>query len=313
MQPPRNAPILGHRSLRQSDGRRVVFSSRETVKRKRRISRAAAAPGALLRSIFSVFFPSDCRLCSTPLDNVSRIPVCGPCLAEIRPLRTPQCLICGDRLASAQLLRGDGLCINCHESRPDFERAVSFGEYRDGLRGLIHLLKYEAVTPVRAPLGEMLANVISEVLPSCSDAKPMLIPVPLQRSRSRARGFNQAELIARSATRHLPELEYAPQLLLRRRETISQVGLSREERIENVRDAFSVSDPDRVHGRSVIVVDDVMTTGTTLSECARVLKQAGAQQVWAATVARAFHGADFAPPAGSGEEEEIEAAVSASV
>lgn len=306
-------------SLCASGGGRGVFSSRETLKRKRRNPRAArrslvvAAPRFLLRSIFSALFPSDCRLCSTPLDNISRIPVCEACLGEIHPLRTPQCLICGDRLASAQLLRGDGLCLNCHDNPPEFERAVSFGEYRDGLRGLIHLLKYEAVTPVQAPLGEMLAEAVSELVPVCIEGKPLLVPVPLHQSRRRARGFNQAELIARCAARHLAELEYAPQVLLRRRETISQVGLSREERIENVRDAFRVTEPSRVQGRCVIVVDDVMTTGTTLSECARVLKKAGAEKVWAATVARAFQGADFAPAAQSGEEEEVEAAVSASV
>jgi len=100
--------------------------------------------------------------------------------------------------------------------------------------------------------------------------------------------------------------------LIRPRETISQVGLSREERIANMRDAFCVGDAARVRGRCVIVVDDVMTTGTTLSECARVLKEAGAKEVWAATVARAFHGADFAGSADDGEQEDVEAAISAS-
>ena len=208
---------------------------------------------------------------------------------------------------------GDGLCVNCREHPPEFERAVSFGEYRDGLRGLIHLLKYEGVTPARAPLGAMLAEAIAELLPACRDGKPLVLAVPLHKNRSRARGFNQAELIAVAATRHLEaQLECATGVLIRQRETISQVGLSREERIENMRGAFRVSGPARVKGRSVIVVDDVMTTGTTLSECARVLKRAGAEQVWAATVARAFHGVDMPGIAESGEEEEVEAVGTAS-
>lgn len=208
---------------------------------------------------------------------------------------------------------GDGQCLNCREQRPEFERAVSFGEYKGGLRGLIHLLKYERVTPVRAPLGRMLAEAISELRPSADRSTPLLVIVPLHKNRRRSRGFNQAELIARAAMKHLAEaVEFDPDVLIRRRETISQVGLSREERIANIRDAFRVGDTDRVRGRSVIVVDDVMTTGTTLSECARVLKEAGAREVWAATVARAFHGADFAGPANDGEEEDVEAAVGAS-
>ena len=121
---------------------------------------------------------------------------------------------------------------------------------------------------------------------------PLIVPVPLHKSKRGDRGFNQAELIARAAVKRLPRrLELATGVLVRQRATISQVGLTREQRIENVRDAFRVRDRRQVRGRTVILVDDVMTTGTTLSECARVLKKAGAERVWAATVARAFQGA----------------------
>ena len=308
------------------DGWRVIFSSRETLRRTRRDPRATrraafAAPlFSLLDSLFSVFFPSDCRLCRTPLVNISRIPVCRECLAAIEPTRAPQCVVCGDRLISASLLRGDGRCTNCCDFEPNFERAVSFGEYEGDLRGLIHLLKYESVTPVAAPLGRMLAQVMQELLAGQpGSVNPLLIPVPLHPSRRRARGFNQAELIARAAAKRFsPRLEVASGILLRQRDTISQVGLSREERIENMRDAFRVSDRGRgcIQGRTLMVVDDVMTTGTTLSECARVLKQAGAERVWAVTVARAFQGAASGQTADRGEQEAIEAeavAVTASV
>jgi ComF family protein len=274
-----------------------------------------AALETLLRSVFSVFFPSDCRICRTPLTNISRVPVCEDCLAEIRPVRAPQCILCGDRLTSAQLLMGDGRCVGCRDHQPAFDRALSFAEYEGTLRGLIHLLKYENVTPAATPLGQKLAEVVSELLAGRSESVPMLVPVPLHKDRRRTRGFNQAELIARAAAKHFDgKVEIAPELLVRHRETISQVGLSREERIENMRDAFRVVDRKRVAGRTVILIDDVMTTGTTLSECARVLKQAGAERVWAATVARAFHGADLLEAADGGEQEEVEAVeVAASV
>jgi ComF family protein len=266
-----------------------------------------------LRGVFCVLFPSDCRLCSTPLVQVSRIPVCEDCLAEIATWRAPQCVVCGDRLSGAQLLIGSGECVNCRECRPEFERAVFFGEYREGLRQLIHMLKYEQVIPAQSPLGGMLAEAVSELLPSVADTRPLLVVVPLHKNRRRSRGFNQAELVARAAMRELKgTVEFDPGVLLRQRETVSQVGLSREERIENMRGAFRVSSAARVRERSVIVVDDVMTTGTTLSECAWVLKQAGAKEVWAATVARAFHGADFADAVDDGEQEGVEAAAGAS-
>ncbi len=199
---------------------------------------------------------------------------------------------------------------------------MSFGEYEGGLRSLIHLLKYEAVLPLAPLLGGMLADAMEELLPSCGDSRPLVVPVPLHKSKRSDRGFNQAELIARAAVKRLPvRLELATGVLVRQRATISQVGLTREQRMENVRDAFRVRDRKSVLGRIVVVVDDVMTTGTTISECARVLKEAGAKQILAATVARAFQGAshESAAPAGRGcidpvEEEAREAvAVTASV
>ena len=205
---------------------------------------------------------------------------------------------------------GDGRCFSCRDAAPDFDRALSFGEYEAGLRGLIHLLKYERVTPVSAPLGSMLAHAVVELVDD--KAAPLIVPVPLHKSRRRSRGFNQSELIARAAVRQLPrKLETLTDALVRQRDTISQVGLSREERIENVRDAFRVAQPSRVNGRDILLVDDVMTTGTTLSECARVLKQAGAKRVWAATVARAFDSASQLT-ADPGEEEAIEVAATTS-
>jgi len=187
----------------------------------------------------------------------------------------------------AQLLVGDGRCQGCRDFEPEFDRAVSFGEYAGALRGLIHLLKYDKVRPAAPVLGHMLAEAIAQLTNGGVDSLPLIVPVPLHSSKRGERGFNQAELIVRAAAKHLPpRLEVASGLLKRQRPTHSQVGLTREERVANLRGAFRVTDPERVMGRTVIVVDDVMTTGTTVSECARVLKKAGAERVWAATVAR---------------------------
>ncbi len=269
----------------------------------------------LLRNIFSVLFPSDCRLCRTPLNTISRVPVCAECLAAIQPACEPQCVVCGDLLSGAQLLVGDGRCRNCRDFEPEFARAVAFGEYEGGLRDLIHLLKYESVTPVASVLGGMMAHAIEELLPGCRDSVPVILPVPLHKSKRGARGFNQAELIARTAVKHLSQrVESASGILVRERATISQVGLTREERIQNMRDAFGVTGGKRLQGRTVILVDDVMTTGTTLSECARVLKHAGAERVLAATVARAFQSVALRQEIVHSEQEGSEAvAVTASV
>ena|SRR5262244_1936043 len=240
--------------------------------RKRRTQRAeqrrtlVAPVVAVARSVFSVLFPSGCRLCGLPLVNTSRLPVCEVCLDSLEPIRAWQCLQCGERLAPAQLLIGDGRCHGCHEFKPDFDRAVCCGEYAGTVRGLIHLLKYDNVMPASRVLGELLAQAIQQ-LDTKDEHAPLLVPVPKRCER----GFNQAELIARAALRNLPQRFEIAAVLKRRRPTHSQVGLTREERIANWRDAFRVTDP--VKGRTVIVIDDVMTTGSMVSECARVLKR----------------------------------------
>ena len=294
---------------------RVVFSSRATLDRQRRTKRAEqrsflVAPAVtVVRSVFSVFFPSDCRLCSVPLVNISRLPVCHECLDSIEPIRAPQCLQCGERLLPAQLLVGDGRCQGCRDFEPEFERAVSFGEYAGALRGLIHLLKYDRVRTAAPVLGSLLARAIAELNEEREDGMPLVVPVPLHSSKRRERGFNQTELIARAAVEHLPQrVQLAVGLLRRQRPTHSQVGLTREERVANMRDAFRVTAADRVKGRAVIVVDDVMTTGTTISECARVLKKAGARRVWAATVARVLKDAVLPEAVECGKQEVDEAA-----
>jgi ComF family protein len=227
-------------------------------------------------------------------------------------MRLAQCVLCGERLAPAQLLIGNGQCQACCEYPPNFDRAVSYGEYEAGLRDLIHLLKYDAVLPAAKPLGKLLAESIENL--RLGDTGVVVVPVPLHSSKRRERRFNQAELIASAALKHLsPQFELDRKVLARERQTRSQVGLDREARIANMHGAFRVTAPQRIKGRTVVVVDDVMTTGTTVSECARVLKRAAAEKVYAATVARTLKRVDVPGFSKATEGEEVEAAQLASV
>jgi ComF family protein len=247
----------------------------------------------MAEGLFAVLFPSDCRICGVPLAKISRLPVCQECLNAIQPVSGGVCTVCSERLFSAYAVAdaaGDFRCGLCRRVEPMFARATAFGSYESGLRELIHLLKYGGVRPAANVLGRMLAHAITTLEFSFPSDTVAVIPVPLHRGKRRQLGFNQAELIAQDALRlknvDSTRLRLCSGVLAKKRETISQIGLTSHQRRENLRGAFRVAQPEAVKGCQVLVVDDVYTTGATVSECARVLRRAGATKVWVATVAR---------------------------
>jgi len=225
------------------------------------------------------------------------------------------CSICGERVLSSYAQRDeDGLrrCPVCRRVERPFERAVAYGSYESGLRELIHLLKFNGVRPAAQVLGRMLAEALTSLEPDFEQARLergmfdqatiLVIPVPLYKTKRGQRGFNQAELIARAALKLHPapeRMQLSSDALLRTRDTHSQIGLTSHQRRANLRGAFAVGRAGEITGRDVLLVDDVYTTGTTVTECARVLRRAGARKVWVATVARtlklASNYAEFRP------------------
>jgi len=183
---------------------------------------------------------------------------------------------------------------------PPFARAVACGVYEDPLRRLIHLLKYDALRPAADHLGRALAERVALLLDDehLRDAELLVCGVPLHPTRERERGFNQSTLILRPLLEALRRKGFAhlceSRLLARRRATQAQVGSSRAERLEHLRGAFVARDKKLLRGRPVLLVDDVMTTGATFHECASVLLNAGASNVYVAAVARALTPAPLA-------------------
>ncbi len=197
------------------------------------------------------------------------------------------CSVCGEKLFGRHFENETGpLCGLCRRAAPPFRRAVAYGPYEGALRDLLHLFKYQQVRPAGAALARLIAQAVPNLpLPDAF----LVVPVPLWPGKRRTRGFNQAEELARSFVRSRQDsgIQLDTTSLVRRRETASQTGLTRHQRRANLRGAFAVTRPDRVRGRTVLLIDDVMTTGTTAGECARVLLRAGAREVFVATVARA--------------------------
>jgi ComF family protein len=251
------------------------------------VSKLVSSVSSVAESLFATLFPSDCRLCGTPLVNISRLPVCQPCLAEIQPIGGGVCGVCGERLFSPHALTsGEPCCGLCRRAQPPFVKAVAYGSYESGLRELIHLLKFEQVRPAAAVLGGMLAQALTGLESAWTQRPVVVVPVPLHARKLRQRGFNQSELIAQHAVKLTGRMTVHSRVLERRRETESQIGLTRHQRRENLRGSFIVARPQEIAGREILLVDDVFTTGTTVSECARVLRRAGASKIFVATVAR---------------------------
>jgi ComF family protein len=210
----------------------------------------------------------------------------------MRPIAGGLCATCGERLFSPYAVAGalsEPRCGLCRRIEPVFTRAVAYGSYESGLRELIHLLKFGGVRPAANVLGRMLAEAMATLEPEFPTEGVAVVPVPLHRTKLRQRGFNQAELIVRAAIKISPvreRLHLCTGALKRTRETASQIGLTSHQRRENLRGAFAVAQRESIKGHEVLVVDDVYTTGATVSECARVLRRGGATRVWVATVAR---------------------------
>jgi len=196
------------------------------------------------------------------------------------------CSICGERIVSGYALESEDIrCGICRRVDPPFAKAVAYGSYESGLRDLIHMLKYQQVRPAANVLGRMLAEVIAELQAGWYPAPVLVVPVPLFSAKLRQRGFNQAVEIARMLAKQTG-LALSPRGTRRVKDTTPQAELPYEERARNIRGAFAC-DVD-LSGKRVAVLDDVMTTGATLNELAKVLKRAGAVRVENLVIARSI-------------------------
>jgi ComF family protein len=190
------------------------------------------------------------------------------------------CVSCRTPFQNAFPLDAEGRCALCRTGLRGFDAAYCFGSYEGTLRELIHLYKYDRIQTLARPLADLLAAALP--LDERFDA---VTPVPLHWRKQWQRGFNQSDLLARAVARRrgIPVVR----ALRRTRSTQTQAGLSNTERRKNVAAAFQCRrSGETLAGRRVLLIDDVMTTGSTAAACARVLKQAGAARVVLLTVAR---------------------------
>lgn len=237
--------------------------------------------------LFSLIFPDECRICSQPLREVSRVPVCPACLSKPKPLDAEYfCVQCRSPFRSRFPLDEQGRCALCRRGLRGFDAAYSFGFYEDELRELIHVFKYGRVQTLAGPLGRLLRSALPR-----EQTFDAMVPLPLYWRKRWTRGFNQAELLAQEIGRctHIP-VENA---LRRVKNTAAQAGLTNSKRRLNVSGAFRARRNAGLNGKRILLIDDVMTTGATAASCARALRMAGAKEVTLLTLARADRRVDL--------------------
>ncbi len=228
--------------------------------------------------LLNMLLPPHCVLCGMSSGAIS---ICEPCWQDL-PWAGPQCLQCGLPLPTGR----NQVCGQCQQAPPPFHRTVSPLEYAFPADQLVRALKFHRQLAEGRVLSHLLCACISAGGFTLPDT---LIPVPLHRIRMLKRGFNQACEISNHISKALG-IPHIATGLRRTRNTSAQSGLSRKQRRSNVRGAFYWHG-NRLPGQHVALIDDVMTTGTTVSECTRVLKKAGARRVdvWVPTRAVPAH------------------------
>jgi ComF family protein len=231
-------------------------------------------------NLLEFFLPRLCLFCGVGVGEEAAQAICPQCASQIEWVASPLCLSCGVVFAAKD--GGDRLCGECTTDPPPFARARAAALYDGPVAAAVKRFKFgRRMTYLPLMQSWLQAHPCLEL----AAAADLVAPVPLHPRRLKARGFNQAWLLAQA----FPEAPLAREALVRRRHTVPQVGLNPKERLDNVRGAFAVPDPALVKGKKILLVDDLYTTGATVKECARVLRRAGARRVEVLTVARVKH------------------------
>jgi ComF family protein len=238
----------------------------------------------LVRWCFSHLFPSRCILCQQTVLQAAKgldIEVCADCYQAL-PHNVHRCMQCA--LPLPVEIETDVLCGRCIKTPPAFDYTYSLFSYEREIIRLVHQLKFADKFSYARSIGELLFATFNEQSLPENGRPDCIIPVPLHNRRLRQRGYNQSLEIVRVLGKRTA-ITIDQQAVTRRRSTVTQTGLKAEQRRKNIKGAFQVVKKLGYH--HVLIVDDVITTGSTVNELAKVLKQSGVERVGVLSIARA--------------------------
>lgn len=226
----------------------------------------------LINSSLNLIYPTSCPICQGNADNFLTSPICKGCWEKIKPHTGHSCQICAKPLSEEYM----EICADCHNHMPHYSQALSFTTFEGTIREAIHLYKYSSLTRFADAISSLMCNL--EI-----PAADIMIPVPITKKRLKERGFNQSLLLARKLGKKY-NIPVQFNLLAKVKETGQQALLKGTERRLALKGAFKPTK--KIDGQRIILVDDVMTTGTTINECAKTLIEGGASMVYAIVAAR---------------------------
>lgn len=229
-----------------------------------------------------IFFPSFCELCSSLLEFPGEKVVCHACLESIKAPRSSYCIICGRFF---EYWGEPHICAECKKNPPPFSFHRSCGKYQEKLKDIILLYKYRMFQVLSKDLALLFGRILGKDSELWREVEAV-VAVPLHPKKLRKRGFNQAKSVAKILAEH-EGLEFIEEGLVKTKNIPPQTSLMAGERKRNVIGTFGIKKADRISGKTVLLIDDVYTTGSTLRECSAVLKKAGAKEVKALTLAQA--------------------------
>ena len=244
---------------------------------------STAVPG-FVRQAIRFCIPVDCTACRVPLTDGRNPLFCSDCWQKIVPLHQPGCARCNRPFASpiATTYSPAHVCQPCAERPPSYTKAWTLYPYLTPLQDAICLFKYRGKIALASALAQLMIDRLSSL-----PAIDLIMPVPLHPTRLREREFNQSLLLADRVGAWLNgPVSYAN--LIRHAASPPQTTLTRKGRLKNLRGAFRLQEPHFVHGKRVLLIDDVYTTGTTVNECAKALRKAGSSDVFVLTLARSM-------------------------
>lgn len=236
----------------------------------------------MIKNIFNLLYPPFCHVCGKKIDLWHQT-LCAECLKKIKKRVPPFCIKCGRQLPEG--VKPYAICVNCKKNNIYFDRAFSVFYYDDILKELIHNFKYKKMTLIANEFVELIEAFMKEY--EIDKGTDIVLSIPMHPVRLFKREINPSHILGKALAKRLG-FRYSAKVLKKTKNTPPQSRLSRAERIKNIKESFSLSKNkiSYIKHKNILLVDDLFTTGSTVNECARILKQGGSNYVKVITLAR---------------------------